>query len=103
MWSITDEQAMHKRRYSLNELKVKLERAGFHYTYSTSFVSLLFPMMYLTRKSKAADEEKAMNQLSLPAPVNKILEIAMAFELKMIQAGVRFPLGGSLLVVAKKF
>jgi hypothetical protein len=102
MWSITDEQAMHKRRYTLKELRDKLQQAGFHYAYSTSFVSLLFPMMYLTRKRKAAEKENIMNQLSLPAAANKILEIAMTCELQMIQAGVRFPCGGSLLVVAKK-
>lgn len=52
LWSPTDEQACHVRRYTNKDLKHKLERAGFKILRSTSFVSFLLPAMLLARLQK---------------------------------------------------
>lgn len=104
MWSQQDEEACHVRRYTAHELRGKIEAAGFHVERLTSFVSLLFPLMYLTRKrSRVPDAEYDLTaDLKLPWFVNAVFGVAMAFERACIGAGIRFPFGGSLLVVARK-
>lgn len=96
MWSAKDEIARHKRRYTRPELVGKLRRAGFEVLKATSFVSLLLPAMWASRKRPATDE------FAIPARLNRLLSAVMAAELAAIRSGVGFPAGGSLLVVARK-
>jgi hypothetical protein len=68
---------------------------------STSFVSLLLPAMLLSRlvgnRSGRADSE---DELRLPPVVNRLFMSVMNLEAAGIRAGIRWPLGGSRLVVA---
>lgn len=104
MWSQQDEHACHVRRYSASELRRKVEAAGFRVELMTSFVSVLFPLMYLTRKRGRVPEAEydLTADLRLPPLVNAIFGVAMAIERKCIEAKIRFPFGGSLLVVARR-
>ncbi|VVE01539.1 class I SAM-dependent methyltransferase [Pandoraea anhela] len=104
LWSQQDEQVCHVRRYTRADIRAKLERNGFRVTLATSFVSLLFPAMLASRKrSRIDDAEYDMTaDLRLSPPVNAIMGAVMALEFGMIQLGVRFPFGGSLLIVAQK-
>lgn len=103
LWSSTDEYACHVRRYGAGELKRKLENAGFRVVFETSFVSLLLPLLYASRFSRrSAPAEDGMPELNLHPVINRALLAAMAIERGLIKAGVRFPIGGSGLVVAKK-
>ena len=49
LWSQVDEYAHHVRRYTSKELKNKVEAAGFKVVKMTSFVSLLLPLMLISR------------------------------------------------------
>jgi SAM-dependent methyltransferase len=104
LWSQQDEQVCHVRRYTRDEIRSKLERAGFRVALSTSFVSLLFPAMIASRKRARVDDAQydMTADLRLSWPVNAIMGAVMAFEYLLIRLGVRFPFGGSLLVVAHK-
>ncbi|WP_207641583.1 class I SAM-dependent methyltransferase [Syntrophomonas palmitatica] len=104
MWSITDEFACHIRRYTEKELKVKVERAGFKVERITSFVSLLFPLMLMSRlRSKSQNEPfNPIGELKVTPILNKSLECILSFERLFIKAGVSFPFGGSLLLVGRK-
>jgi len=55
LWSVVDEHAFHKRRYSRVDLVSKVERAGFRVARVTSFVSLLLPLMLLSRRTRNMD------------------------------------------------
>ena len=104
LWSEVDVYSCHKRRYTKNELIAKIQRAGFEIVDTISFVSLLLPLMFLSRlmtKSKKEDFDP-MRELSLPRFLSRILEGIMDFERILIRAGLRFPAGGSLLCVGKK-
>jgi SAM-dependent methyltransferase len=104
LWSEVDVFTCHKRRYTKNELVGKIQRAGFEVIETTSFVSLLLPLMLLSRlkiKSKKEDFDP-MREWSLPGFLNRILEWVMGFERILIKSGLRFPAGGSLLCVGKK-
>jgi SAM-dependent methyltransferase len=98
LWSARDEYARHVRRYARSEIIEKLRSAGFRPVLLTSFVSLLFPLLVLARASRF-DPQAELNVGRLP---NMLLEAVLSFERWLIASGVRFPFGGSLLVVAEK-
>ncbi len=49
LWSQADDYAHHVRRYQAKELKAKVENVGFQVIKIASFVSLLLPLMVLSR------------------------------------------------------
>ena len=106
LWSAQDEHAFHVRRYTAAGLRRKVEAAGFDVVRVTSFVSLLLPMMFASRKSRRAvsaeAEVDAMGDLRQPRAVNIALEAVMTMERALIRRGLSFPAGGSLLLVARK-
>lgn len=104
LWSQQDEHACHVRRYTAQEIWLKLERANFEIVFASSFVSLLLPLMYLTRRrARLPDAEYDLTaDLRLPRFLNVLLSFVMSVERTLIKAGMRFPFGGSLLIVARK-
>ena len=50
LWSTVDEVAGHVRRYDSEDLVHKISRAGFKVIRRTSFVSVLLPLMVLSRR-----------------------------------------------------
>ena len=110
MWSINDDIAYHKRRYSRAEMEQKLINNGFEIIYISSFVFMLFPFMYISRffKQKKVSKItaeiilKEMNELKLNPIVNSIFEVFMKIDLLLIKAGFSMPFGGSLITVARK-
>ena len=105
LWSLADEIACHERRYNRGELENKLRRAGFQVVMSTSFVTLLLPLMFAVRRSgrsKRALEKDPAAEHRMPALVNAILRATITVELMLIRLGLRLPAGGSRLVVARK-
>ncbi len=104
LWSATDESACHARRYSAQDLHAKLRKAGFSIIRSLSFVSLLLPLMLLSRRKKRAPGAQADSgdELRLSAPLNNALGACLSFERLLIQAGVNFPCGGSRVVIARR-
>lgn len=103
LWSPIDTLSHHKRRYTKKELVRKIKNAGFHVVETISFVSLLLPLMVLSRwKMKSEKKLDPMRELSLPEFLNRLLSWIMAGERVLIQSGIRFPAGSSLLCVGKK-
>lgn len=105
LWSAVDEYACHVRRYSANELRQKVCRAGFEIIRSTSFVSTLLPAMYLSRLLKRNKMDVSMHdmaELRINAILNKLFEWLLNFELALIRIGITLPVGGSRLLIARK-
>ncbi len=104
LWSRQDESACHVRRYTAAELRYKVNAAGFSSLYETSFVSLLLPLLWLSRlrKNHAVGENDPMSELRIGSIANTALGWVMMLERILIQAGIRFPAGGSRLLVARK-
>lgn len=102
LWSSIDSAARHCRRYSRLELKSKLMAAGFDCVCLTSFVSLLLPLMLFSRLKKKKSGTVEDVELSLPAAINSFFRLIMRLEFAAIRAGLRFPVGGSLLAIARK-
>ncbi|NBV49811.1 class I SAM-dependent methyltransferase [bacterium] len=103
LWSVVDEHAQHVRRYEKADLISKLRAAGFGVVFCSSFVSLLVPLMWLSRLTANKKENfDSMSEFQISGWVNKALEQVMNLELGLLKIGIRLPLGGSLLVVAVK-
>jgi SAM-dependent methyltransferase len=102
LWSAVDDYSRHVRRYSRRELVEKLSRAGFLPVRATSFVSVLLPLLLLSRRKKKPDQPyDPESEYRLPAKVDAALERVLGAERALIRAGLSLPAGGSLLVVAR--
>lgn len=104
LWSASDEYAQHLRRYTRAELVGKLRQAGFRPLLVSSFVALLLPAMLAARARRRhldADYDPDA-EFAVGRAANALLEGVLAFERQLIRLGVRFPFGGSLIVVARK-
>lgn len=99
LWNQYDKLVCHVRRYTRKEMHSKLRLAGFQIVRTLSFVSLLFPAMYLSR---LRPKRSYIETLQFSRPLNACLSAIMAIEFELIRLGVRFPFGGSLFVVAQK-
>ena len=105
LWSKADDYAHHVRRYRAQELRNKVEQVGFKIVKATSFVSLLLPLMFISRLQQRQLKPKydAISELKVSGWLNKILEKALSVERSFIKSGISFPMGGSLLLIARKF
>lgn len=104
LWSDADKFSLHFRRYTARELAQKVERAGFEVVFSSSFVSLLLPLMVASRtlSGRKVTAEGAKVELQVHPALNRAFKWISALEISLIRWGVRWPLGGSLLLAARK-
>ena len=102
LWSSADDYAYHVRRYTVQELRRKVLHAGFRIEYCTSFVSLLLPLMALKRLSSRNQNYNPDDEFKTSSVLNTALYLVMQVELTLLQIGLRFPAGGSLLLLARK-
>jgi SAM-dependent methyltransferase len=106
LWSPTDDAAFHQRRYACGELEAKVERAGLRVVQSTSFNTLLLPMMMASRilmKVRAwRTTPDVLAEFKIAPAFNRLLSAVLRLEVRLISAGIRWPLGGSRFVVAKR-
>ena len=94
---------MHQRRYSRAELRSKVERAGFRIQRMTSFISLLLPFMICSRmKRNGSRDFQLWKEFEISRPLNALLGSILTVERAMVERGVSFPAGGSLLLIAKR-
>lgn len=103
LWSSQDELAHHVRRYRRGELEAKLRAAGFTVRYSTSFMAVLLPVLWLARRrasSVAAPLQQAHAELGLSPFANAALGALLALERGVLALGLRLPVGSSRMVVA---
>ncbi len=104
LWSYIDNYSYHKRRYTRKELVEKVERAGFKIIYATSFVSFLLPLMLLSRakRRRSSGNFNPIAEFQIGHLLNGVFEKVMDVERGLIMSGISFPMGGSLLVVARR-
>lgn len=109
LWSNLDEIVKHKRRYRRQELLDKLRASNFEIVYVSSFVFALFPLMLVTRlldrrSSSLADEnnDDMEARVKFPRVLNWAFDKIMRIDELLIKIGFSLPIGGSLLVVARK-
>jgi len=103
LWSAHDERSEHVRRYTRTELQHKIEAVGWRTLYTTSFVTILFPLMVASRiLMRRSMDPGTLRELNPPRGMNAPLQAIMHVERLAIEAGLRMPFGGSRLLVARK-
>ena len=103
LWTAIDDFSYHKRRYTRKELLRKLQAAGFEVLSVTSFVSLLFPLLLVSRlrMRKPSTDFDPRAELRISTTINQVLSGIMALERALLRL-VSLPFGGSLLVAARR-
>ncbi|MGB3336734.1 MAG: class I SAM-dependent methyltransferase [Devosia sp.] len=103
LWSAADEMAHHERRYCRGELEKKMQRNGFEVLFSTSYTTVLLPLMTMSRLlSRQSNRIERVNQELLPnRTVNALLKATLNAEVAMTLKGVRWPAGGSRVIVGR--
>lgn len=104
LWSEYDVRSGHVRRYQARELRGRVAGAGLEIVRITSFVTLLLPLMMLSRltQRRPPRDYDPFAELRVAPWLNWTLEKVLDAERALIRAGVGLPAGGSLLVVARK-
>lgn len=103
LWSAADDYAYHKRRYSRGELVSKVRNAGFTVECCMSFVSILMPALIFSRLfNRSAANYDPEAEFRIGPSLDKVMRAIMTAERGMLNAGVRFPFGGSLLLAARR-
>lgn len=104
LWSAQDEHAHHVRRYTRDELVGKVTDGGFEILKVTSFVTALLPVMMLSRMRKPdpAMEANPFREFRIPRWLDRMLYTAMWVDIALVKLGFTLPLGGSLLLIARK-
>ena len=105
LWSRIDEIGHHQRRYRRGELEGKLERNGFAIMFSSSYTSILLPLMALSRvKARllpAGSDSDISNEFEIGPRANRVLTSLLRSEVRLTLAGMRWPLGGSRVIAAR--
>jgi len=105
MWGPHDEINMHKRRYTLGEVSVKVRRAGFKIERISYFNFFFFPAAALIRVGRRiifGDNLKPKSDLgAVPGPVNKVLEKIFSSERFLLKC-CNLPFGVSVICVARR-
>lgn len=104
LWSPSDTHAHHFRRYVRQNLIYKLQKAGFKVVKATSFVSLLLPLMLISRLKNRHHPQNydPISEFKISSTLNYLLEKILDAERWLIKLGISLPLGGSLLIIAHK-
>ena len=102
LWSSLDRYSGHQRRYTRSGLTTLVRDAGLDVLYASSFVSFLLPALFLSRMRQRSERVDPMQEFRISPAANAFGRTAMAFERRLITAGVSLPAGGSLLLVARR-
>ncbi|HAJ56598.1 MAG TPA: hypothetical protein DCL35_02385 [Candidatus Omnitrophica bacterium] len=110
LWSQHDEAFHHQRRYSIREMKEKLNKAGYAIIFATYWSFLLFLPAFLLRKGKdflqilrkTQDVPLSDFHMRLPRWADFLLDCLAKVEAFFIIRKIAFPIGVSLFCVAKK-
>jgi SAM-dependent methyltransferase len=104
LWSAADDFAGHVRRYTRRELVNKAGKTGWEPVLVTSFMVLPLPFFALSRAlgARSGKMYELERELRLPTSVDRSLEALMWGERALVTRGVSFPVGASLLLVARR-
>jgi SAM-dependent methyltransferase len=96
LYSFHDREDHGARRFTLTSARRLLAGVGCAEVYATYWNTLLFPFMVLQRKFAKQDTTK------FPGFLNAILKAVTSAERVPMRAGLRYPFGGSVLIVGRK-
>jgi SAM-dependent methyltransferase len=101
LWSAHDESVHHRRRYTARRLRERVLATGWAPAVETYFFStVLAPVALVRGLRKRRKRAGARSDLALPpAALNRLLELPVRAEAKLIERGLRLPAGVSVGMV----
>jgi SAM-dependent methyltransferase len=100
--SAHDTRVHNARRYTAGHAAALLRAAGFEQVEARYWNSLLLPLMAAQRKLRAREPDAASDVAPFPPWLDATLHGATRVEAGLARLGLRFPAGGSVLVVATR-
>jgi SAM-dependent methyltransferase len=97
-----DAEVLTRRRYTRRELCRLLEDCGLVVLRSTYCNSLLLPLLFARRTLDRLLGHEGSDVGFLPAPLERLFRGALAVEAWGVRRGFRFPLGASVVALARK-
>lgn len=103
LWSRSDDLARHKRRYRRGELEAKMQRSGYRILFSSSYTATLMPVMALNRLlvRYKGDNSAVDREFEVSPFVNRLFLAVLRAEVRLTLRRLRWPFGGSRVVVAR--
>jgi SAM-dependent methyltransferase len=110
LWSHFDVAAQHCRRYSTLEIREKMVQAGFKVDFISQSMACIFPLVWIFRKLRRFRKQsdlRAVKALTeeefrvIPI-INGILSALLNLEAWWLSAGLRLPIGTSLVLVCRR-
>jgi SAM-dependent methyltransferase len=102
LWSAVDEFSCHRRRYTRGDLEEKIRASGFEVCRATSCFATTLPLVIASRSRSTLGTFDPVRELQIPRALNSLLNGLVECEWTAIRLGVSLPVGGSLLVVARR-
>ncbi len=100
LWSRHDVASYARTRYSAEDIRQKLESAGFEIEKLTYYNFFLFPLVFLIRKLESTGE-RATDIKKENFLVNTLLKLVMSIE-RILLRFINLPFGVSIFCVARK-
>ena len=100
--SAHDIRVHNTRRFTASGARAMLEAAGFAAVEARYWNALLLPLMVLQRKVLRADEKAESDVQDFPPWLDAMLHAVTAAERGFARLGLRYPAGGSILLLATR-
>jgi len=106
LWNRDDAIASHKRRYTLKQLKIIMEKAGFEVVHGRYFFVPILPLLLLRRILNADNKipvtkKERHQEININSLINRILQKISLLENKFA-SWIPNLAGGSIILVARK-
>jgi SAM-dependent methyltransferase len=102
LWGAHDVEVQSRHRYTRGELRTLLEGCGLRVERATYCNSLLFPLLLARRTLDRLLGREGSDVGFLPAPLEWLFRRALVVEAALVRAGLSFPVGASVLALARK-
>jgi SAM-dependent methyltransferase len=102
LWGAHDVEVQSRHRYTRGELVALLRGSGLELLRASYCNSLLFPLLFLRRSQDRLLSREGSDVGFLPAPLEWVFKRALVLEAALIGRGVSFPIGASVLALARK-
>lgn len=102
LWSAVDDFSCHRRRYTRADLVATTRAAGFEIVRCTSCFMVTLPLVVASRWRTRAGAFDPAAELRIPPLINAVLNALLQCEWWLIKVGIPLPIGGSLLLVARR-
>lgn len=102
LWGAHDDAVQSRHRYTRPELVALLERSGLQVVRSTYCNSFLFPLLLARRTADRLLGREGSDVGFLPAPLEWTFRRVLLVEAALIRRGLAFPLGASVVALARR-